>query len=165
VLGPKQWTPYVRLHATDDPGRDGARRCEVVTDPPEKKRGLLAFALPGLVVLSTGRVRQMAERGERAYEEVAKAAVVGDVVEALCGGIPHFLSRSKTCAEAVQEMLRPAPTSGGERAADGGLPLPCPAPSSAPSLRSRSRRRLTPHRWLGIRVGGPAAGRAPGLCG
>ena len=47
-------------------------------------------------------------------------AVVGDVVEALCGGIPHFLSRSKTCAEAVQEMLRPDPTSGGERAADGG---------------------------------------------
>ena len=120
VLGPKQWTPYVRLHATDDPGRDGARRCEVVTGPPEKKRDLLAFALPGLVVLSTGRVRQMAKRGERAYEEVAKAAVVGDVVEALCGGIPHFLSRSKTCAEAVQEMLRPDPTSGGERAADGG---------------------------------------------
>ena len=119
VLGPKEWTPYVRLHATD-PGRDGARRCEVVTGPPEKKRDLLAFALPGLVVLSTGRVRQMAKRGERAYEEVAKAAVVGDVVEALCGGIPHFLSRSKTCAEAVQEMLRPDPTSGGERAADGG---------------------------------------------
>jgi hypothetical protein len=163
VLGPKEWTPYVRLHATD-PGRDGARHCEVVTGPPEKKRDLLAFALPGLVVLSTGRVWQMAKRGERAYEEVAKAAVVGDVVEVRCDGIPHFLSRSKTCAEAVQEMLRLAPTSGGERAADGGLPLPCPAPS-APSLRSRSRRRPPPRRWLGIRVGGPAAGGAWGLCG
>jgi hypothetical protein len=40
VLGPKEWTPYVRLYATDDRGRDGARRCELVTGPPKKGRDM-----------------------------------------------------------------------------------------------------------------------------